>query len=49
MTIDDRIIYDIGLIMNSNRVYRRGVMIILLIKDLLMGGDGIINYNSILA
>ena len=47
MKIGERIINDIRLLMNFNRVLLWGVMLIVLIRGILMGGDGIIKTNSI--
>ena len=43
MKISDRIINDIGLLINLNSVFLLVVMVIVLIKGLMMGGDGIID------
>ena len=48
MKISDGKINDTGMLMNWNMVYLWGVMIIVMIKGLLMGGDGLINNNRIL-
>ena len=45
MKISDRIINDIGLLINLNSVFLLVVMVIVLIKGLLMEGESLINNN----
>ena len=47
MTISDRIINYIDLLMNWSSVLLWGVTIIVLIKVLLIGGDGLIDNNQL--
>ena len=47
MTIGDGIINDIGLLMNCDRFFWWGVTVIVLIKGLMVRGDGLIDNNRI--
>ena len=49
MKISDRIINDIGLLIRWSSVLLCGVKIIVLIKGLPMGGDGLIDNNQFLS
>ena len=47
MTISDGMINYIEMMMNFNSVCWWGVKIIVLIKGILVGGDGLINYKMV--
>ena len=49
MIIGDRIMNDIGLLMNWISVLLWGVEIIVLIKSLLIGGDGLFDHNQFIS